>query len=1145
MGDFDSAGEPAPNGTDAAAPAGYRLSRLELYNWGTFDRHVWTLGLDGANGLLTGDIGSGKSTIVDAVTTLLLPAHRIAYNKAAGAETRERSLRSYVLGYYKSERNEETGATRPVGLRGPGTYSVILGVFANAALNTRVCLAQVFWLRDGAQGQPERMFVVADTQLSVGADFTEFGPEMAGLRKKLRTRGAKIHDSFPEYGKDFHRRLGIPSPQAMELFGQTVSMKAVGDLNDFVRAHMLEPFDAERWIGEMVAHFDDLTRAHEAVVKARNQLAELAPLLQACDEHDILSWRMEGLAAQRGALPYWAAREKIAVLSPRIEHLGTAVQTARLQAEGLRKQIEDLRARARDLELERAGHGGDRIAQIEREVKDLATQEARRRERATRFAALLAEAGLAPAESAGQFAARRAELAHARIGWEERQAAAQNRLTEIGVDRRALDDEAKEVSAELRSMREHRNNIPRRSLELRDRLCAGLGLTAAELPFAGELIQVRPEQSAWEGAAERVLRGFALSLLVSSEQYAPVSDWIDAHHLGTRVVYFRVPATLRAPAARGADDEARRRLAAKLELADSPFGTWLETELQVRAGHLCASTLEEFRRAERAVTRAGQIKDARGRHEKNDTARIDDRSSYVLGWTNERKIEALVRSATALQARIAESQELKMQADREFSAASGRLTVLATLDGFEDYADLDWPDAVNRIAELAAEREQLHAADRELARIDADLADVDRQITAKDSAKEGFVGTAAKAQGELDGARSELADASLITQEPGFTGAAACFADLDARRGRIRPGGTAEVDRLAADLTVGLTEERDRAARQQTNAANRIVAAMGRFRDRYPLESAEMDSSVLAAGEYRALHERLVTDDLPRFEAEFKTYLNTNTIRDIAGFHSQLLKQDKLIKERIEVINASLTGIDYNPGRYIRLEARSSPNVEIRDFRRALRECTDDALSHEDDEQYSERRFLQVKVLIERLRGREGQTEPDRAWSRRVTDVRNWSVFSASERWRESDEEHESYTGSGGKSGGQKEKLAYTVLAASLAYQFRLDADGEASRTFRFVVIDEAFGRGSDESTRYALGLFDRLGLQLLIVTPLQKIHVIEPYVAAVGFVDNPTGAGSRLRTLTIAEYRRRRLAEVAAAVSDGPQAVRRSAVEG
>ena len=71
---FDFAADPALSG--------FRLSRLEVFNWGTFDGRVWTLRADGRNALLTGDIGSGKSTLVDAVTTLLVPAHRVAYNKA-------------------------------------------------------------------------------------------------------------------------------------------------------------------------------------------------------------------------------------------------------------------------------------------------------------------------------------------------------------------------------------------------------------------------------------------------------------------------------------------------------------------------------------------------------------------------------------------------------------------------------------------------------------------------------------------------------------------------------------------------------------------------------------------------------------------------------------------------------------------------------------------------------------------------------------------------------------------------------------------------------------------------------------------------------------------------------------------------------
>ena len=125
--------------------------------------------------------------------------------------------------------------------------------------------------------------------------------------------------------------------------------------------------------------------------------------------------------------------------------------------------------------------------------------------------------------------------------------------------------------------------------------------------------------------------------------------------------------------------------------------------------------------------------------------------------------------------------------------------------------------------------------------------------------------------------------------------------------------------------------------------------------------------------------------------------------------------------------------------------------------------------------------------------------------------------------WREDHTEHEHYSDSGGKSGGQKEKLAYTILAASLAYQFKLEWGAKHSRSFHFVVIDEAFGRGSDESAQYGLQLFEKLNLQLLIVTPLQKIHIIEPFVASVGFVQNEGGNASKVLNLSIEEYRVRK----------------------
>jgi uncharacterized protein YPO0396 len=1106
---------------------GFRLARLELYNWGTFGGRVWSLGLDGQNTLLTGDIGSGKSTVVDAVTTLLMPAQRISYNKAAGADTRERSLRSYVLGYYKTERNEVTGATKPVALRDGSDYSVILGVFTNPGYGATVSLAQVFWQRGNAVGQPERFYVTAERPLSVTEDFADFGADISALRRRLRAAsGVRVHDAFPDYGKDFRRRLGIESEQAMELFHQTVSMKSVGNLTDFVRDHMLEPFDAARAVSGIVAHFEDLTKAHDAVRRAEAQLAALTPLLRDCEAADAVRAEIAALEAQRAALRYYFADAKAGLTGA--ELTGMATERARLHARraDLEATLARLRDRETNLRVDLAGHGGNRLAEIERQLGECDQARQSRMGKAERFAALLANAGLALVNSAEQFAVRRREITATRGAARQEAADQQNGLMETGVRARALQEEAAEVNAELRSLRKRKTNVPKKQLELRAWLCRELRIEDDSLPFAGELIAVRDSEADWEAAAERLLHGFALSVLVPEQHYADVSDWIDGHHLRDRVVYYRVPEparTRQAPARHRPDT-----LAARLTVKDTPFAGWLEHELGRRADHACVETMAEFRRMPKAITKAGQVKGSGGRHEKDDRFRIDDRSRYVLGWSNLRKLDALLDQASELTARLDAIAAEQQRGQQAHDAAIKRGEMLAGLDETHEFTEIDWQSVVNRAEQLRAEQRELEAASAELARLNRDLDEAKKQIIAADSAQRGVDGQLGGLDNRQQAAEGVLREARQILAEVACESARAQFGalgELLAGAGQAAPSTAAGCDRAEMATGSEITALTAKRADRLSRLSNKIVAAMGEFRRQYPVETAELDDSVDAADGYRELHSRLTGDDLPRFRQQFKTYLNQNAIRDIAGFQSQLNKQAELIRERIDTINSSLVGVDYNPGRYIRLEPLPSPHADIRDFRADLRACTDDAVSGVDSDQYSEQKFLQVSRIIERFRGRDGLTEADRRWTRFVTDVRNWYTFAASERYRADDTEYEHYADSGGKSGGQKEKLAYTILAASLAYQFKLEWGAAKSRTFRFAVIDEAFGRGSDESTRFALELFGRLGLQLLIVTPLQKIHVIEPYVSAVGFVDNPQSNDSRLQTLTISEYQARRLA--------------------
>lgn len=1114
----------APGG----ARPGFRLDTLELYNWGTFDGRVETLAVTGENALVTGDIGSGKSTLVDAVTTLLLPANRINYNKAAGADTRERSLLSYVLGHYRSERVESTGASRPVGLRDHTSYSVILGRFRNDGYDADVTLAQVFWLPGPGDQQPRRFLVTHEGVLSIHPDFTDFGTDPADLKRRLRTLGASVSDHFPEYGTRLRRLLGIRSEQALELFHQTISMKSVGNLTDFVRQHMLEPSETAPRIASLVKHFEDLTSAHDAVRKAREQLEQLTPITDACAKHDRHRAEVARHEAARAAVRLWSAEHRIGLLDAERDRLSTALGAAIDRVREASAEVDRLDQSLAGLRQARAGLAGGRLAVLEAEVKAAAIRRDERRDRADGFGRLLTSLGLPQVADRPSFDRVRSQLLTRHAEAESRREAETKAVTEQTIVLREAERRSEELRAEIRSLRGRDSNIDTRSLELRDRLAEALGMAGSDLPFVGELIQVRDEQAGWRGAAERVLRGFALSVLVPTERYAQAAAWVDGHHLRGRFVYFRVGDVV---ARRPGPLPAHPILADVLQIKEGPYQAWLAEEVSARADHVRLESTADFPLHRRAVTRRGQVKTDR-RHEKDDRFAVDDRTRWVLGWSNADKIEALLADAARVTAELETARTSLAHTSAAATAARGEDAVVAQLTAYAEWGELDWEATVRTIADLETERAQLVRGNAELATLEAQIETTTELLRGARDRREGQV----KRQGGIE------RDLERLEQDRDAT--TAWIAGLDAAerdRHRAAYGVLAESQRDPATLAECADAERDlgetlgaaitREQGRQAIEAQRAVRGIMAFRQAWPSDTVELGADIQSAGEYRELRDRIATDDLPRFEAEFKEQLNTNTINDIAGFQAWLDQAAQTIRSRIRTIDESLGAIDYNPGTRISLLVEPTSHQEVRSFREELRACTDDALDEGD--QYSEDRFAKVKAIIERFRGRPGLTEADRRWTALVTDVRNWYVFAASERERTSGAEREHFTDSDGKSGGQKEKLAYTILAASLAYQFGLEWGVAQSRDFRFTVIDEAFGRGSDASTRYALELFRKLGLQLLVVTPLQKVHVIEPFVAAVGFVENRSGQRSRLQTLTIEDYRaeRARRADMAGVV--------------
>nr|WP_254703594.1 ATP-binding protein [Pseudarthrobacter sp. C4D7] len=1095
---------------------------MELLNWGTFHQGVRSFRLDGANSLLTGDIGSGKSTVVDAITTLLLPAHKIEYNKAAGAQKKERSLMSYVRGFHKSARSAGGEYSKPVALRGSGQLTVVLGVFHNAVLGKWVTLGITLWATQEA-GQPNRFYSLAEKDQSIAADFSNFGQDPLKLKKKLRAAGASVHDSFEPYSAAFKRQFGISGNQAMELFHRTVSMKQVENITSFVRGNMLEEDDVATRITNLIHHFDDLKKAHDAVLRAKDQIALLTPIKEGAALHAGLTADDELARRQRDQLHPWFTDRKLQLSR---EHQAELMQTGvRLQEDSsrLNGEVKQLRRDLAGVEEDIRTNGGGRLAAIDADLAALAAKSAEQKQRFEAYSSAAADLGLQAPEDRVLFDANRAGLAGVEQDLAARSEALYKERTALSIQQEGLTTRSGELKAELTSLQARRNLIPLPQLDIRRRLCDGTGITDGDLPFVGELLKVRDGEAAWEGAAERTLHGLALSLLVPAEHYAAVSSWVDANNLRGRLVYLRTGE----PAAPRAAEPGT--LAAKIAIKQgTPFRDFLQDELSSRFDYFCCENLADFRRYPKALTANGQLKGGRGRHEKDDRRDLADRRNYVLGWDNHDKIAGFRADLDEVQGQLKVVAGQLERVNTELGTVGRRNRQLGVVGSVTEFGEISWQATARSIEDLKAEKRALETTSDVLQQLMAKQEQVTEALerleerTGKLRERLGANEKDARDIAETIEECQTLLGQTPVTDDAGVLAAVGRLADAALGDKPLTYKNTATVESAVRN---GLTDAIDALSKRIARAAESTVRQMADFRNTYPNETTDVDASLEAAPDYNRLLEQLVGNDLPRFETQFKDLLNQNTIREVVAFNAFLDSRRQNIMDRIGEINQSLAGIPYNTGRHIQLEHQATSDQDVREFGSDLRACSEGTIGETD--QYSEQKYLQVERLIDRFRGREGLTDLDRKWTAKVTDVRNWFTFSASEKWTETGEEYEHFTDSGGKSGGQKEKLAYTILAAALAFQFGLGSgkgagrNSGSGRSFRFVVIDEAFGRGSDESARYGLELFQRMKLQLLIVTPLQKIHVIEPFVSHVGFVANTNGDDSQLRNMTIQEYRK------------------------
>jgi uncharacterized protein YPO0396 len=1080
----------------------WRLARVELLNWGTFDGHH-RIDVARKGHLFTGASGSGKSSLLDAIGTVLTPDKWLRFNAAAqdsASRNDDRTLVSYVRGAWSKEADENLDRAVSTYLRKTATWSGILLRFENER-DAPVTMARLFHLRGSSVDKADLKDACFIDRVDVSLlDFREHvasGIEARRIKSAWPNAVVTTTGSHAPFYSRLRRLLGIGSQNALHLLHKTQSAKNLGSLDQLFRDFMLDEPATFARAKNAVEQFGELNQAHQHVVELRKQAEHLKLLENSIAGYE--SAAATGAEADRlsdlidpfqNQLTLRLADDERGLLR---SQQARAIDEARKSDAALAETAELLRAaERRALQL-----GGSDAAQMQERVNDAVKDAAATAGRWNRFAEELASVGVDGAPTNGEEFAELLESS--RRALEESVPAAATHEHGDYEQYSAAKRELAAIDGELTEMRNRKSNLPAALLLARKTLAEELGVTETALPFAGELIEVLPEFADWSGAIERVVFPLASALLVRDDHLPEVRRRVEARNLGARLVFEAVPAIADPPrAARTA-----RSLLHRIRVSDGPFHDWLQARVAAEFDFACVDSPDELDTVERGVTIGGQVKKSARRYEKNDRHRIDDRSQWILGADNEAKIELLLARRRDAERRKGEAGLRLSQADAVKVAAIRRRTVLERVVS-QEWAELDRPAADELVCARRRQLDALTTGNTELQdAIGAEKQARQSHQTADARARETalHVSQVNATLAIVDALIAELL--ARVQDQPVVVGEADA-ALLETRyrsvQRKIDRGNIGEVGRKVSD---SLHKESSAAQSLLRRAESDFVASASAFKTKWPASSGDLTTSIEDRAGYRALLSGILERGLPEHEGNFLKLLRDKS-RDLIGhLASDIRDAPKLIADRIDPVNASLGRSRFDVERYLRIEVKIRRTPEVQQFMTDLKTVVDGAWG-DDTLAAAEQRFAVLNRIMQRLASSDNA---DVAWRRRCLDTREHVTFMAHEvdLAGRTVNVHDS---SAGLSGGQRQKLVIFCLAAALRYQ--LAADEDELPSYATIILDEAFDKADSRYTRMAMDVFVEFGFHMILATPEKLLQTIEPYVGGITSITNATRRDSR-----------------------------------
>lgn len=1098
----------------------WRLESLQMVNWGGFEGHR-KVDFHAGSTLLSGGSGTGKSTLLDAYTALMMP-WKVPFNGAsndagAGRARDEAGGQRTLLTYLRGKVGNTGGDRSATLLRGKNrpTWGAVGGTFVNTD-GTAFTAARVYYVPATATDVSgiQTHMLTFEGRLSLGdlsEVMTKFVPSSQQLGRVLvgAVSGIRRHETYDKFSSVLFSKLAIGADadgdHALELLARIQASKSFPSVNELYRKLVLdEPMtfaDADR----AIADFDKLEEMYqqmESDAEKAQLLADIpnihARMVAAQDEASELDTFGIRRMGTRAPIHVWTKRTESRLVEAAITQV-VADKKTKSGEHGLvdteARQLKDELGQAR---VEYNKHGGATLESLDAQIQTADATLAAREESLARLLGQTEPLKLDLSARAEFDAAQVAAAAYV-AGFEATQKQDGEKQHEVIARQVKLRERRDTIIDELKSLEDRTGRIPKRLDDMRKMVAQASGVPASDLPFLAELVDIAEGEERWRLAAETVLGGDARRLLVPADRFEQFSASIDKLQLRSRITFAAAESDKPLKfGLDGADDpEQQRRLAGKVQFAEHPFAGWVQRRLVAPGRNaLCVEDAAGLIGDGFRVTLAGQTRNGtEGAHGRNS-------SEYVIGFSNASLVEELGVELDEVRATL---EKVDKELGDLAKAAHQRGRVRDAHKALDAYTwdQIDVAGAKEHLVDLTSKRDRIKNSSDKLAEYDSLIQELERKYedaVGRRQRLKDAVTVLEERHGELVDKQDELSiDLEQLEEEHSVILTDEQAARLDAEFASAAapddPESLKDFGKNLGRLKVRLTAAVEAAEREAERSKGELEKVFIQFKKDWEGDFPNLGTGVESYLDYKRILDDIEAGGLADSKSEWQKALVEWSGEDLVPLATSLRAAVSDIFDRIQPINDILKVLPFGAkGGHLQIHVTRQHSVPVSKFMGRLKNLSGTATAEMDFEQ-AQKRFKELSTFMHELRGPDdARYDRDKSDRQRLLDVRRHVQISALEMppfgatW-----EPREYTMLGETSGGETQELVAFIVGSAL--RFRLGDQLRARPRFAPVFLDEGFVKADAMFAGRAVEAWKGLGFQIIVGTPEDKVTGLERHM--------------------------------------------------